>query len=125
MKFEQMNLIRPILRAIREVGYIEPTPIQQKTVPPVLQGKDVLGCAQTGTGKTAAFEHIAELLPLRRGSGGGIACGHVLLDLLEQNRTDECARLPTEPVLNHVQHLRGTVDPTTTDHGSSIAQHKE
>ena len=55
MKFEQMNLIRPILRAIREVGYTEPTPIQQKTVPPVLQGKDVLGCAQTGTGKTAAF----------------------------------------------------------------------
>ena len=55
MKFEQMNLIRPILRAIREVGYTEPTPIQQKTIPPVLQGKDVLGCAQTGTGKTAAF----------------------------------------------------------------------
>ena len=55
MKFEQMNLIRPILRAIREVGYTEPTPIQQKTVPPVLLGKDVLGCAQTGTGKTAAF----------------------------------------------------------------------
>lgn len=55
MKFEQMNLIRPILRAIREVGYTEPTPIQQKTVPPVLLGRDVLGCAQTGTGKTAAF----------------------------------------------------------------------
>jgi len=55
MKFEQMNLIRPLLRAIREVGYTEPTPIQQKTIPPVLQGKDVLGCAQTGTGKTAAF----------------------------------------------------------------------
>ena len=64
MKFEQMNLIRPILRAIREVGYTEPTPIQQKTVPPVLLGKDVLGCAQTGTGKTAAFalpilQHVA------------------------------------------------------------------
>lgn len=55
MKFEQMNLIRPILRAIREVGYTEPTPIQQKTIPPLLGGKDVLGCAQTGTGKTAAF----------------------------------------------------------------------
>jgi ATP-dependent RNA helicase RhlE len=55
MKFEQMNLIRPILRSIRGVGYTEPTPIQQKTIPPVLQGKDVLGCAQTGTGKTAAF----------------------------------------------------------------------
>ena len=55
MKFEQMNLIRPILRAIREVGYTEPTPIQEKTVPPVLRGRDVLGCAQTGTGKTAAF----------------------------------------------------------------------
>ena len=55
MKFEQMNLIRPLLRAIREVGYTEPTPIQQKTIPQVLAGRDVLGCAQTGTGKTAAF----------------------------------------------------------------------
>ncbi len=55
MRFEQMNLIRPILRSIREVGYTEPTPIQEKTVPPVLRGRDVLGCAQTGTGKTAAF----------------------------------------------------------------------
>ncbi len=55
MKFEQMNLIRPLLRAIREVGYTDPTPIQEKTIPPVLLGKDVLGCAQTGTGKTAAF----------------------------------------------------------------------
>ncbi|MBQ7321660.1 MAG: DEAD/DEAH box helicase [Clostridia bacterium] len=55
MKFEQMNLIRPILRAVRDVGYTEPTPIQEKTIPPLLRGKDVLGCAQTGTGKTAAF----------------------------------------------------------------------
>ncbi len=53
--FEQMNLIKPLLDAIGQCGYQEPTPIQRETIPPVLQGRDVLGCAQTGTGKTAAF----------------------------------------------------------------------
>lgn len=47
--------MEPLLRAINAAGYREPTPIQQQTIPLVLQGKDVLGCAQTGTGKTAAF----------------------------------------------------------------------
>ena len=48
-------LIEPILRAVQEEGYSTPTPIQQKAIPFVLAGKDLLGCAQTGTGKTAAF----------------------------------------------------------------------
>ena len=55
MNFEQLNLIAPILDALREEGYTEPTPIQQQAIPIVLQGVDLLGCAQTGTGKTAAF----------------------------------------------------------------------
>jgi len=55
MIFSEMPLIAPILKATREAGYEEPTPIQRETIPMVLQGKDVLGCAQTGTGKTAAF----------------------------------------------------------------------
>ena len=55
MKFEEMPLIAPILNATREAGYEEPTPIQRETIPLVLAGRDVLGCAQTGTGKTAAF----------------------------------------------------------------------
>ncbi|MBQ9931318.1 MAG: DEAD/DEAH box helicase [Firmicutes bacterium] len=55
MNFKDMNLIEPLLEAVEEVGYETPTPIQQATIPLVLEGKDVLGCAQTGTGKTAAF----------------------------------------------------------------------
>ncbi|TNE68774.1 MAG: DEAD/DEAH box helicase [Bacteroidetes bacterium] len=55
MNFEQLGLIEPILRALREEGYVTPTPIQQQAIPLLLQGKDLLGCAQTGTGKTAAF----------------------------------------------------------------------
>lgn len=53
--FKDLNLIQPIQKALDELGYENPTPIQQQAIPPVLMGKDVLGCAQTGTGKTAAF----------------------------------------------------------------------
>ncbi|CAL1516712.1 DEAD/DEAH box helicase [Chitinophaga sp. MM2321] len=55
MLFEQLGLIEPILKAIKAEGYTTPTPIQLKSIPIVLEGKDLLGCAQTGTGKTAAF----------------------------------------------------------------------
>lgn len=55
MKFNEMNLIKPIIRAIEKEGFTTPTPIQEKTIPLLLEGRDVLGCAQTGTGKTAAF----------------------------------------------------------------------
>ena len=55
MKFEQLGLIKPILDALSSQGYEQPTPIQEKAIPSILQGKDLLGSAQTGTGKTAAF----------------------------------------------------------------------
>ncbi len=55
MLFENLNLIEPILKALRTEGYTNPTPIQEQSIPVVLDGKDLLGCAQTGTGKTAAF----------------------------------------------------------------------
>ena len=55
MNFCDLHLIPPILRAAGEIGYETPSPIQQKAIPPVLAGRDLLGCAQTGTGKTAAF----------------------------------------------------------------------
>jgi len=55
MHFRELNLIAPILTALQAKGYEEPTPIQAAAIPPVLEGKDLLGCAQTGTGKTAAF----------------------------------------------------------------------
>lgn len=53
--FDQLNLIEPILKALKAEGYTTPTPIQQQAIPPLLAGRDILGCAQTGTGKTAAF----------------------------------------------------------------------
>jgi ATP-dependent RNA helicase RhlE len=55
MTFQSLFLIQPILKALQEEGYTTPTPIQAEAIPILLQGKDLLGCAQTGTGKTAAF----------------------------------------------------------------------
>ncbi len=55
MTFEELGFIEPINKALKDMGYVEPTDIQHQAIPLVLQRKDVLGCAQTGTGKTAAF----------------------------------------------------------------------
>ena len=55
MHFESLNIIEPILKSLKEKGYTIPTPIQVQAIPIVLQGTDLIGCAQTGTGKTAAF----------------------------------------------------------------------
>ncbi|MBK0404874.1 DEAD/DEAH box helicase [Adhaeribacter sp. BT258] len=72
MTFENLNLIAPILTALQAEGYTNPTPIQQQAIPLLLEGKDLLGCAQTGTGKTAAFaipilQHLAALPTPARG----------------------------------------------------------
>ena len=55
MTFKDLGIIDPILKSLREEGYTHPTPIQEQSIPILLRGKDLLGCAQTGTGKTAAF----------------------------------------------------------------------
>lgn len=55
MKFSELELKKDLLSAIRKAGYEEPTPIQEQSIPVILEGKDMVGCAQTGTGKTAAF----------------------------------------------------------------------
>ncbi len=55
MTFAPLGLAAPVLRAVEAAGYSTPTPIQEQAIPPLLAGRDVLGCAQTGTGKTAAF----------------------------------------------------------------------
>ena len=70
MEFKDLGLTSSLLHNIRNAGYETPTPIQQATIPLVLEGKDVLGCAQTGTGKTAAFalpilQRLKELPPQR------------------------------------------------------------
>ena len=54
MKFSELKIEKSILKALREAGYEEPTPIQQKAIPPLLDGHDLMGCAQNGTGKTWA-----------------------------------------------------------------------
>jgi ATP-dependent RNA helicase RhlE len=68
MQFKELHLHPSILKAVEEEGYTSPTPIQEQAIPPVLTGRDVLGCAQTGTGKTAAFAmpilHQLEQTPL-------------------------------------------------------------
>lgn len=55
MRFEELNIITPIIEALKAEGYEVPTPIQERAIPAILAGRDLLGCAQTGTGKTAAF----------------------------------------------------------------------
>lgn len=53
--FEDLGLAGPVLRAVQRAGYQEPTPIQSQAIPVALEGKDIIGASQTGTGKTAAF----------------------------------------------------------------------
>ena len=72
MQFEELNIIEPILKALKEENYSEPTSIQEKSIPIILDRKDVLGSAQTGTGKTAAFA-----IPILQ---------HLYLDRHQQNK---------------------------------------
>ncbi|SVD39960.1 uncharacterized protein METZ01_LOCUS392814, partial [marine metagenome] len=55
MDFTSLNLCQPLLDALDEIGYVSPTPIQAQAIPDLIEGRDIIGCAQTGTGKTAAF----------------------------------------------------------------------
>lgn len=71
--FDQLGLIEPILKALQHEGYTHPTPIQSQSIPHLLEGRDLLGCAQTGTGKTAAF--AIPMIQRMYTSGGGTARG--------------------------------------------------
>src|SRR5690349_22982084 len=88
MSFESLGLSAPVLQAVAEKGYTEPTPIQEKAIPIVLMGRDVLGCAQTGTGKTASF-----VLPM--------------IDILAQGRAK--ARMPRSLILEPTRELAAQV----------------
>lgn len=73
MLFQELSLIKPILDALTEEGYTQPTPIQEQAIPYLLEGRDLLGCAQTGTGKTAAFSiPILQVLHGRKPEKSGI-----------------------------------------------------
>ncbi|MDA0953867.1 MAG: DEAD/DEAH box helicase, partial [Proteobacteria bacterium] len=71
MTFDTMGLSKPLLDAIVKQGYTQPSPIQAKAIPVILQGKDIMAAAQTGTGKTAGFAlPMLELLAKGERAGG-------------------------------------------------------
>jgi superfamily II DNA/RNA helicase len=96
MKFSDLGLSDKVLEAVTAAGYSEPTPIQQQAIPYVLQGRDVLGIAQTGTGKTAAFT-----LPM--------------LTRLEQGRAR--ARMPRTLILEPTRELAAQVEESFVKYG--------
>ena len=80
MTFQQLNISRPTLRALEEKNYVSPTPIQQQAIPEAMSGRDIIGIAQTGTGKTAAFAiPIIERLRKRRTERGTKPCIRALI----------------------------------------------
>ncbi|WP_433936762.1 DEAD/DEAH box helicase [Sorangium cellulosum] len=101
MQFADLKLIEPLLRAIEAEGYTAPTPIQEQAIPPILEGNDVLGCAQTGTGKTAAFA-----LPiLQRLAQGGVSAGPRALRVLVLTPTRELAAQIGESFVTYGKNL--------------------
>ena len=88
MSFESLGLSATVLQAVAEKGYSTPTPIQEKAIPIVLMGRDVLGCAQTGTGKTASF-----VLPM--------------IDILAEGRAK--SRMPRTLILEPTRELAAQV----------------
>ncbi len=100
--FKDLQLIEPLQRALAEQNYKTPTPIQLQAIPPLLEGRDVLGCAQTGTGKTAAFslpvlQHLAQS-PSERGK--------VHIRALILTPTRELAAQIGESLSNYGRHLK-------------------
>ena len=99
MSFSELGLSEPLLRAVAEQNYQSPTPIQAQAIPPVLRGRDVLGCAQTGTGKTAAF--ALPLLQILSGAGRMKAPRALIL-----SPTRELATQIDQDVRAYGRHLR-------------------
>jgi superfamily II DNA/RNA helicase len=98
--FADLGLSEPILRAVTEAGYLYPTPIQEQAIPVVLMGRDVLGCAQTGTGKTAGFT-----LPM--------------LDILAGSRAK--ARMPRSLILEPTRELALQVAENFVKYGRHLS----
>ena len=99
LSFDDLGLSEPLLRAVREAGYETPTPIQREAIGPALKGRDVLGCAQTGTGKTAAF-------------------GLPLLQRLDAVAGDETALRAL--ILTPTRELAAQIGQSLTDYGKHL-----
>ena len=100
--FAELQLLEPILRAVREQGYETPTPIQAQAIPPLIEGRDLLGIAQTGTGKTAAFA-----LPI--------------LDFLASNPQPVQPRKPSVLVLTPTRELASQISESFRIYGRHLA----
>ena len=101
MTFAELQLIKPLLDALTKKGYESPSPIQEKAIPPILLGKDIFGCAQTGTGKTAAFA-----LPI--------------LQLLNANKTPNKRREIKALILAPTRELAAQISENFKEYGSNL-----
>jgi len=99
--FKQLNLSEPIMKALTKKGYSEPTPIQIKAIPVILEGKDIFGCAQTGTGKTAAFA-----LPI--------------LQMLDAKKNPNHRPAVKALILAPTRELATQISQSFTDYGSNL-----
>lgn len=107
MSFNDLSLIEPLLRALEAEGYERPTPIQQQAIPPVLEGRDLLGCAQTGTGKTAAFAlPMLQLLHTKFSAPTGQGAGRRPIRALILTPTRELALQISESFSAYGKHLQ-------------------
>ena len=101
MTFNELNLIEPILNALKTKGYSIPTPIQQQAIPIILSGSDIMGCAQTGTGKTAAFA-----IP-------------ILQNLIKNKRPEGRRKIHTL-ILTPTRELAIQIEENIKDYGSNL-----
>ena len=104
MKFEDLGLLPELLRAVHDSGYTDPTPIQQQAIPIVLQGLDLMGGAQTGTGKTAGFT-LPLLQRLARHANSSPSPARHPVRALILTPTRELAMQVEESVVTYSKHL--------------------
>ncbi len=102
MKFNEIGLLPEIMSNLEKLGYSEPTPIQQQAIPLALEGKDILGCAQTGTGETAAFS-----IPI--------------LQNIYKNKTDNSRKRPIKAlILTPTRELAAQIAESVRDYGRGL-----
>ncbi len=102
MTFEKLEIIQPILDALHDLGYDKPTPIQAQAIPLLLQGRDLLGCAQTGTGKTCAF--VVPILQLM----------HARVDLKDRQKKIKAL------IVTPTRELAIQIDESIRDYGKNL-----